>query len=131
MRLSFFVITAIMLIAYSAPSKADAIMSAAQQQCTTTADCTFVSLTCGNACASVPINTAGKTALEPTLRNQCGGKLPEESETVCHMNPPLQPACVNSRCTVGYAFENNASSGDYQTSLAPATTPVSTPVSAQ
>lgn len=109
---------------------AEPVMSAEQQQCATTADCTFVSLTCDNACASVPINTAGKTALEPTLRGQCGGKLPEESETVCHMNPPLQPACVNSRCTVGYAFENNASSGDYQTSSAPIATPISAPVQA-
>lgn len=114
---------------YAVPAMADPVMSAQQQQCSSNTDCTFVSLTCGNGCASVPINTAGKTALEPSLRQQCGGALPEESETVCHMNPPLQPVCMNNRCTVGYAFDNNASSGDYQTSPAPIKASAQMPIS--
>ncbi len=117
MRKIIFALT-ITLLPFTA--MAEPVMSAAQQQCTSSADCTFVSLTCGDGCASVPINTSGKSALEPSLRQQCGGKLPEESGVVCHMNPPLKPACVNNRCTIGYAFENHAGSGDYQTTPAPA-----------
>ena len=106
------------LLPLSGAAVAEPVMPAAQQQCASHADCTFVSLTCGDGCASVPINVSSKAALEPALRRQCGGRLPEESGVVCHMNPPLQPACINNRCTVGYAFENHAGSGDYQTAPA-------------
>lgn len=106
------------VMAAAAPAMAG--MNASQQTCTSNAECTLVSTTCGNACASVPINQTAKKALEPTLRQQCGGTLPEETDVVCHMNPPLQPACINNRCTIGYAFENNGGPGDYQTSQAPA-----------
>lgn len=129
MRVLFGVFMMIGLVSWAQTGHAEPVMSATQQQCSTNADCTLVSLTCGNGCASVPINTASKAALEPDLRQQCGGQLPEESDVICHMNPPLQPACMNNRCTIGYAFENNASSGDYQTSHAPIKATATTQVS--
>ncbi len=122
-RYFLFILAGLFLFQFPALA-ADPVMSAEQQACNTTADCTFVSMTCGNPCASIPINLDAKKALEPTLRNQCGGTLPEETDMICHMNPPLQAACINKRCTVGYAFENNAGSGDYQTSPKPENAPL-------
>lgn len=100
-------------------ARAEPVMNAERQSCQSDADCTFVSLTCGNPCASVPISMAGKEALEPRIRQECGGTLPEESNITCTMHPPLQAACVNQRCTVGYAFEKHGGLNDYQTSQAP------------
>lgn len=104
----------IISLLFAAPVLAQPVVTADHQQCTSNADCTLISLTCGEACASVPVSLRGKAALEPTIRNQCGGTLPEESDTICHMNPPMGAACINSRCTIDYAFENYGEPADYQ-----------------
>lgn len=117
MKISFplFLLTLVLTL----PALADPALPADQQTCRRDSDCTLVSLTCGNACASIPISADAKNALAPDLRQKCGGALPEESGAVCKMNPPLKPACINQRCTVGYAFEKHAGLADYQTSAAP------------
>lgn len=107
------------LFALSGAARAEPVMDAGRQSCQSDADCTFVSMTCGNPCASIPINESAKAALQPILRAQCGGTAPEEVDITCHMHPPLQPACINQRCTVGYAFEKHGGMADYQTSQAP------------
>lgn len=107
-------IFSIFLLFLAAPVQAQPVVTAGHQQCASHADCTLISLTCGNACASVPVSLQGKAALEPDLRNQCGGTLPEEIDMICHMHPPMGAACVNNRCTIDYAFENHGEPADYQ-----------------
>lgn len=107
-------ILSVFICLMAAPVAAAPVVGAEHQYCESKADCTLTSLTCGNACASVPVSRSGKAALDSNLRNECGGTLPEESATICHMHPPLAPACINHRCTISYAFENHAEPADYQ-----------------
>lgn len=106
------IFAAVLFIA--APAIARPVVTAEHQQCASNADCTLISLTCGDACASVPVSLQGKAALDPVLRNQCGGTLPEETDMICHMHPPLGAVCINNRCTIDYAFENHGEPADYQ-----------------
>lgn len=104
-------LAAVMMIT---PAFAQPVVSAGHQHCNTNQECTLISLTCGDACASVPVSLQGKADLDPILRNHCSGVLPEEIDMVCHMHPPLGAACINNRCTIDYAFENHGEPADYQ-----------------
>jgi hypothetical protein len=107
-------ILSVFICLMAAPVAAAPVVGAEHQRCESNADCTLTSLTCGNTCASVPVSLSGKAALVSNLRNECGGTLPEESSTICHMHPPLAAACINNRCTISYAFENHGEPADYQ-----------------
>lgn len=104
----------IITLFFASPALAQPVVTADHQQCATNMDCTLISLTCGETCASVPVSLQGKADLEPMIRNHCGGALPEESDAICHMNPPMGAACINNRCTIDYAFENHGEPADYQ-----------------
>lgn len=81
------------------------------QACSGNEDCVAVSDSCTKSCETTPVNTASVEKLS-TLRDQsCGEQVKDLPK--CKMYPPLEPRCVNNRCTVGYAFDHASDSKDY------------------
>lgn len=95
----------------------DLMVPAAMQRCNTNEDCAMISNTCSDSCASAPVNKASLPALEQQYNSRCGKTL--ESQPKCTMNPPLNSPCINSRCTVDYAFANHAGPADYKSGAYP------------
>lgn len=97
----------------SLPALASELMvAAAMQRCTTNEECTLVTNSCQDNCGFVPVNRANMTQLQAQYQSRCGK--PMEANPVCNMNPPISAACINARCTIDYAYQNNADAKDYQ-----------------
>lgn len=82
------------------------------QACTNTADCTVVPDSCTKACATVPVNTASAEKLAAQRLQSCGESV--NTLPTCATYPPMEGRCVNNRCTIGFAFDNNSDDMDYQ-----------------
>lgn len=96
---------------------ADLMVPAAMQRCAANEDCAMISNTCSDSCGSAPVNKASLPALEQQYQARCGKAL--NAQPKCTMNPPLNSACINSRCTVDYAFANHAGPADYKSGAYP------------
>jgi hypothetical protein len=81
------------------------------QICSENADCTAISDSCTKACETLPVNSSSAERLKSSRVQTCGADV--EKLPACEMHPPLEPRCVNNRCTVGFAFDNNADDSDY------------------
>ncbi|MCD8497839.1 MAG: hypothetical protein LRZ85_07025 [Alphaproteobacteria bacterium] len=98
------------------------------QICSENADCTAISSSCAKACNDTPVNVSSVDKLSGQRLQTCGEAV--NSLPACEMHPPLEPRCVNNRCTVGFAFDHTADDKDYgkkagghKSSAAPQTTP--------
>lgn len=106
-------LTILLVAGFALPTAASELMVAgAMQRCTTNEDCTLVTNSCKDNCGFVPVNKTNLQILQNQYQTRCGK--PMEANPTCNMNPPISAACVNARCTIGYAYQNNASAGDYQ-----------------
>lgn len=106
-------LAALLSAGFAAPATANDLMVAAtMQRCTTNEECALVSASCQDNCGFVPVNKENMPTLQGQYQARCGK--PVEANPTCNMNPPLSAACINSRCTIDYAYKNNASAGDYQ-----------------
>jgi hypothetical protein len=103
----------LLVAGFALPAAASELMVAAtMQRCTTNEDCTLVTNSCKDNCGFVPVNKINMPVLQNQYQTRCGK--PMEANPSCNMNPPISAACVNARCTIGYAYQNNASAADYQ-----------------
>lgn len=93
------------------------MVAATMQRCVANEDCTLVTQSCSDNCGFVPINKANMAALQSQYQQRCGKDM--SANPVCNMNPPMKAACINARCTIDYAYANNASAGDYQSGAFP------------
>lgn len=82
------------------------------QSCNANQDCVLVSQSCDKACATVPVHKQYEALHLQNRVQKCGAGV--ENLPVCNMNPPLQAACINNRCTIGYAYQHNSHDGDYR-----------------
>jgi hypothetical protein len=80
------------------------------QHCTSNAECTLVSQYCNTSCTTLPLNMSYAQAYTEQRNARCGNQI--EQLLNCNVKPALQPACINNRCTVGYAFQNNSDERD-------------------
>jgi hypothetical protein len=107
---------AITLAAFTAPAFAhaasDLMVAATMQRCVSNEDCQLVTNSCADNCGFVPINKTNLPALQQLYQTRCGK--PMDANPSCTMNPPINAACINSRCTIDYPFANNAGAKDYQ-----------------
>lgn len=103
----------LLVAGFALPANAGELMVAAtMQRCTTNEECMLVTNSCKDNCGFVPVNKSNMLVLQNQYQTRCGK--PMEANPTCNMNPPISAACVNARCTIGYAYQNNASAGDYQ-----------------
>lgn len=93
-------------------SASELMVAAAMQRCTTNEECVLVTNSCQDNCGFVPVNKENMQTLQNEYQARCGK--PMEANPTCNMNPPISAACINSRCTIDYAYKNNGSAGDYQ-----------------
>lgn len=115
MKLLAFTILALTALPVSAAIAAtDITVPAAMQVCTSNADCTMVSNTCGDNCADLPVNKNSLSAIDTLKAQRCGAAASGPDNQVCRTNPPMESTCINNRCTVGYAFQNHADPQDYK-----------------
>lgn len=115
MKKAAFLLTTILITLSSFPFAAaasDLMIPTATQRCATNEDCSLVTNSCADNCAFVPVNKQNIQTLQAAYQQRCGKAM--EQNPQCNMNPPLAPACINSRCTVDYPYENNAGAKDYQ-----------------
>lgn len=111
MKIPFLTIAALSLIALQPAQASIFQITPDLQACTADAECTAVSDSCTKACATVPVNTGSVEKLEGLRLQTCGDAV--KTLPTCATYPPLEPRCVNNRCTVGFAFDNNADDHDY------------------
>ena len=110
----------IMIIALTALPLAPAMAAgevtvpATMQACSSNADCTMVSNTCGTNCASLPVNKSSIASFDTLKAQRCGAQANGPENQVCHTNPPMGASCVNNRCTVDYAFKYHSDPQDYK-----------------
>jgi len=90
----------------------DLMVAATMQRCTTDQECVLVTNSCNDNCGYVPVNRENMPALEGLYQTRCGKAM--SANPACTMNPPLAAACINSRCTIDYAYKNNADARDYK-----------------
>lgn len=109
---SFLSLLATGIIAVSPAFAEDIRVAATMQRCTTNEECTLVTNSCQDNCGFVPVHKSNLAALQGQYQNRCGK--PMEANPTCNMNPPISAACVNSRCTIDYAYANHGGAGDYQ-----------------
>lgn len=109
---SLFAVFLGVFIAPSAMAASDMMVAATMQRCATNEDCQLVTNSCNDNCGFVPINKANLGALQQLYQTRCGK--PMEANPSCNMNPPINAACINARCTIDYAYANNAGAKDYQ-----------------
>ncbi len=87
------------------------------QNCATNEECALVTNSCTDNCGFIPVNKANLAAAQTQYQAKCGK--PMGSNQQCTVNPPLASACVNSRCTIDYAYANHAGAKDYQAGAYP------------
>lgn len=90
----------------------DLMIAAAMQRCATNEECTLVTNSCADNCGFVPVNRAHMAMLDAEYQKRCNKVM--SANPVCTMNPPIAAACVNSRCTIDYAYANHAGAADYK-----------------
>lgn len=115
LSLAFFV------TAFSQAKAADLMVASAMQRCVTNDDCVLVTGSCADNCGFIPVNKQNLPTLQSTYQQRCGKTM--EQNPSCQMNPPINAACINSRCTIDYAYANNAGPKDYQSGVYPAPEP--------
>lgn len=97
----------------TSPALADDLrIAATMQRCSTNEECTLVTNSCQDNCGFVPVHKENLPALQGQYQARCGKTM--EANPSCNLTPPIAAACVNARCTIDYAYANNASAGDYQ-----------------
>lgn len=113
-----FTILAAVTAFYTVPAfAADVMVASSMQRCTTNEECKLVTNSCADNCGFVPVNTSNLPAIETLYQTRCGK--PMSANPQCNMNPPISAACINSRCTIDYAYANNAGAKDYQSGAYP------------
>lgn len=113
-----FAILAAFTAVFAAPAfAADVMVASTMQRCTTNEECKLVTNSCADNCGFVPVNTANLPAVEALYQTRCGKAMSANPQ--CNMNPPISAACINSRCTIDYAYANNAGAKDYQSGAYP------------
>lgn len=116
-KIVFSVLTAVSA-AFTLPAHAaDIMVASTMQRCTTNEECALVTNSCQDNCAYVPINRANLPALEALYQSRCNKAM--SANPACNMNPPISAACINARCTIDYAYANNAGAKDYQSGAYP------------
>lgn len=113
-----FSVLALIAAAFAAPALAsDVMVASTMQRCTTNEECALVTNSCKDNCGFVPVNRASLTAIETLYQTRCNK--PMSANPTCNMNPPISAACINARCTIDYAYANNAGAKDYQAGAYP------------
>lgn len=113
-----FTVLALISAAFAAPALAsDVMVASTMQRCTTNEECALVTNSCKDNCGFVPVNRANLTAIETLYQTRCGKAM--SANPTCNMNPPISAACINARCTIDYAYANNAGAKDYQAGAYP------------
>ncbi len=113
-----FAVLAIFTTAFAVPAlAADVMVASTMQRCTTNEECKLVTNSCADNCGFVPVNTSNLPAIEALYQTRCGK--PMSANPQCNMNPPIAAACINARCTIDYAYANNAGAKDYQSGAYP------------
>ena len=87
------------------------------QQCTTDADCVLVDARCGVACSFLPVNKQSQEQFETRKTQMCGEQ--KDAMTQCRTVPPLNATCINQRCTIAVAYQENAEPADYSNKPVP------------
>ncbi len=95
----------------------DMMVAATMQRCTTNEECALVSNSCQDNCGFVPVNKLNLPTLDSLYQSRCGK--PMAANPTCNVNPPMNAACVNSRCTIDTAYKQVASAGDYKSGAYP------------
>ncbi len=108
---------AVIGLAPAAVHASDLMVAAAMQRCTTNEECTLITNSCADNCGFVPVNKMNLQSLQATYQQRCGKSM--EANPQCNMNPPISATCINSRCTIDYAYANNADQKDYQSGAYP------------
>lgn len=106
-----FVALAFMMVSLSAKASLYDI-TPDMQTCASDTDCTAIPDSCTKACETLPVNAASAERLKASRVHTCSAEAVEKLPA-CEIHPPLEPRCVNNRCTVGFAFDNNADDKDY------------------
>ncbi len=109
-------ITAMPMAAQAATS--DMMVAATMQRCTTNEECALVSNSCRDNCGFVPVNKSNLPTLDTLYQSRCGKTM--AANPTCTVNPPMNAACANSRCTIDTAYKQVASVGDYKSGAYPA-----------
>jgi hypothetical protein len=118
MKKIVFSVLAAFSAAFTVPAyAADIMVASTMQRCTTNEECALVTNSCQDNCAYVPINRANLPALETLYQSRCNKAM--SANPACNMNPPISAACINARCTIDYAYANNAGAKDYQSGAYP------------
>jgi hypothetical protein len=122
MKKIVFSVLAAISAAFAIPAYASDIMVAStMQRCATNEECALVTNSCQDNCGYVPVNRANLPALETLYQSRCNKQM--ASNPTCNMNPPISAACINARCTIDYAYANNAGAKDYQSGAYPVAAP--------
>lgn len=95
----------------------DLMVASAMQRCTSNEECALVTNSCSDNCGFVPVNKLNLATLQQTYQQRCGKAM--EANPQCNINPPISAACINSRCTIDYAYKNNADAKDYKAGAYP------------
>lgn len=128
MKTLAFTIFALTALPVAALASTDISVPAAMQACTSNADCTMASNTCGDNCADLPVNKNSLAAIDTLKTQRCGSTGANGPDNqVCHTNPPMTSTCINNRCTVGYAFQHHADPQDYKPGAYPVPERATTP----
>jgi hypothetical protein len=109
--LPLYILTALLLVP-TAASAQGMLLAEQMQNCTTNEECILVAQTCATSCASLPINMKFVQTYTDRRTQSCGEAV--NNLPVCNINPPMNAACINSRCTIDYAFQHNSHDGDYR-----------------
>lgn len=113
-----FGVLALISAAFTFPAIAsDVMVASTMQRCTTNEECALVTNSCKDNCGFVPVNRGNMTAIETLYQTRCGKAM--SANPTCNMNPPISAACINARCTIDYAYANNAGAKDYQAGAYP------------
>lgn len=112
-------VLSLLCVGFALPAFAasDLMVAATMQRCTANAECVLVTNSCNDNCGFVPVNKENMTALEGLYQSRCGKSM--SANPTCNMNPPLAAACINSRCTIDYAYAHNADARDYKSGAYP------------
>ena len=118
MKIFTFSVLALISAAFALPALAsDVMVASTMQRCTTNEECALVTNSCKDNCGFVPVNRGNLTAIETLYQTRCGKAM--SANPTCNMNPPISAACINARCTIDYAYANNAGAKDYQAGAYP------------
>lgn len=116
-KFTFTILAAFTAVLTAPAFAADVMVASSMQRCTTNEECKLVTNSCADNCGFVPVNTTNLPAIEALYQTRCGK--PMSANPQCNMNPPISAACINARCTIDYAYANNAGAKDYQSGAYP------------